>query len=80
LARDADRPKVYLNEHHRVFGLEDEIPFGKHKGMKIADILDVEYSYVTWLLENTDFEMSPDAEAEYQSRLDPRRPGGVWVD
>jgi hypothetical protein len=81
LERDAALPKhVRLDSHHRVFGLEDEIPFGKHKGMTIEMILDVEPSYVTWLLEYTDFELGPDAEAEYHARQDMRDPRGAWVD
>jgi tagatose-1,6-bisphosphate aldolase non-catalytic subunit AgaZ/GatZ len=69
LARDANRPRIGLDEHHRVFSLGDEMPFGKHRGMTVADILDAEYDYVTWLLESTDFELSSDAEAEYLSRV-----------
>jgi hypothetical protein len=81
LARDAALPKPgHHNSHHRVLDLEDEIPFGKHKGMSIEGILDVEIGYVTWLLENTDVELSAAAEAEYRVRLDPRRPTGAWVD
>lgn len=75
LARDAAGPKpTPSSEHHRVFGLEDEIPFGKHRGETLEFVIDADVGYVTWLLGNTQFEMSPAAEREYRYRLDPRRP------
>lgn len=30
------------------------MPFGKHKGMELEDILDENPSYIVWLKENTD--------------------------
>lgn len=75
LARDADRSKsVPSNSHHRVFGLADELPFGKHKGDTVEFVIDTDISYVTWLMESTDLELTQEAEIEYQARLDPRRP------
>lgn len=78
LARDAARPRVEpADQHYRVFGLLDEIPFGKHRGHTIEFLIDAEIGYVTWLLENTSLELSDDAEREYHSRLGPRHLHGV---
>jgi hypothetical protein len=57
-----------------VFGLADELPFGKHKGDTVEFVIDTDISYVTWLMESTDLELTQEAEIEYQARLDPRRP------
>jgi hypothetical protein len=81
LARDAALPKTEREDsHYRVLGLHDAMPFGKFKGKTIDGLIDEDIGYVTWLLSDTKVELSTEAEAEYQSRLDPRRPRGVWVD
>ena len=78
LARDAALPRPEPRDgHHRVLGLRDVMPFGKHKGRTIQEIIDERPSYVTWLLEHTRVELSAEAEAEYHARLDPRRPRGA---
>jgi Exodeoxyribonuclease X-like C-terminal len=62
----------------RTLGLEDELKFGKHKGETLLEVMDSDLSYVTWMMETlTDFVLSDEAEREYHSRLDPRRPRGV---
>lgn len=78
LARDAALPRTErADSHYRVLGLRDAMPFGKFKGRTIEDVIDEDIGYVTWLLEDTRVELSTEAEVEYQSRLDPRRPRGV---
>lgn len=77
LARDAGRPRVERDPHHRVLGLGDPMPFGKHRGRTIGDLIEEEVGYVTWLLEETAVELSREAEEEYHARLDPRRPRGT---
>jgi hypothetical protein len=74
LARDAALPRRSDRAgHHRVFGLRDVLPFKKHQGKTLEDVMDEDIGYVTWLLENTDVQISDDAEREYHARLDPRR-------
>ena len=31
---------------------EEELPFGKHKGRVLRDIVDEDYDYYEWLIEN----------------------------
>lgn len=80
LEREASQPKPKpepRNAHYRVLGLRDIMPFSKHRGKTVGQMIDEDLGFVTWLLENTEFEMSPEAEDEYHSRLDPQRPRGA---
>ena len=35
----------------------------------MAELIDEEIGYVTWLLENTNFQLTPDAEREYWTAI-----------
>lgn len=61
------RAKRRPDDHHVVLGLEDELPFGKHKGKTIEYLLVEEIGYITWLLENTHVQFSDEVEREYRS-------------
>ena len=74
LARDEGRPKVDREAHHRVLGLRDPMPFGKHRGKSLEDVIDEDIAYLTWLMENTRVELSLEAEDLYYTATDPRRP------
>ena len=36
---------------NHAFGLEDRLPFGKHKGKKIRVVLNEDAAYMLWLVE-----------------------------
>jgi len=68
------RPVVPTPGITRMLGLDDELKFGKHRGATLLEVMDSDFSYVTWMMETlTDFALTDDAELEYQSRLDPSR-------
>ncbi len=61
----------------KVWYLSDELTFGQYSGLKISEVLDSErgYSWVKWALENVKgFELAKDAQQEFDSYDDPRRP------
>lgn len=50
------------SKKYKPLGLEDEMPFGKHKGKKIQWIVDNQLDYMVWLVgEKEDFELTPKA-------------------
>ena len=51
-------------------GLEDLMPFGKHKGTKVRVLIMNELAYLTWLLENTSVELDNQAYARYEKALE----------
>jgi uncharacterized protein (DUF3820 family) len=80
--RDKNTPKALLYESQypdRIFDLDEEMPFGKYRGKLLADILNDNIDYITWLLENIkNFHLSEHAEAVYLTLLDPRRGPKAW--
>lgn len=42
-------------------GLHDILLFKKHKGKKFIDVARKDEQYITWLLENTDFNLDDEA-------------------
>lgn len=54
----------------KALGLEDVIPFGKHKGTKIRVLIMNEPAYLTWLLENTSVVLDNQAYERYQKMLE----------
>lgn len=82
LARDAEKPaEVKRTRRYArrwpVFQLDDEIPFGKHKGSDLRDVIEADPDWVIWALDNIgDFAIS--AEAEIELLPDPRRPPRAW--
>ena len=40
----------------KVLKLDDEMPFGKHKGKQVEDLVEDEPSYIRWLVENANTE------------------------
>ena len=36
------------------------MPFGKHKGEQVEDLIYDQPDYITWLAENTDIEFAPE--------------------
>jgi len=66
-----------IYDYHRTLGLYDEMPFGKHKGKTIMQVMDDDLDWITWALENIKtFELSPPAEDEYNARFNRGRPYG----
>lgn len=56
---------------YRPLGLEDRMPFGKYKDMKLRVLMFENISYLQWLIDsNKDFELDDQAYAEYERRLD----------
>ncbi len=58
---------------HPPMTLDRTMPFGKHKGTKIHDLIENEWEYVSWLVNETDVELDNDAfqffqESEHKAR------------
>jgi hypothetical protein len=49
----------------KIYSLEDTILFGKHKGEPMADIIDHDIGYVTYLIEEQEFELDNEAYEYY---------------
>ena len=47
--------------------LYDEMPFGKHRGKLIIDLIENNTEYVAWLIRETDLELDNEAYARYRS-------------
>lgn len=56
----------------RVLTLESDMPFGKHKGSQIEDLIEDEPEYVRWLCENTDIQFDDEC-LEALERREQRR-------
>lgn len=52
-------------------GLDDELPFGKHEGTPLWQVLETDPTYVRWLIEEADMEFHLDDEAwqKYQDEI-----------
>lgn len=62
-----------------IWKLADVLPFGKHHGRTVEYVIAEHRSWITYALENfTDFELDPQAQAEYEAADDPRRPPRAW--
>lgn len=62
----------------RVLGLDDEMPFGKHKGKRISEIIDESPHYLAWANDEIpDFALSDEAEHELSLR-NGRDPDPNW--
>ena len=77
LARERYYPPA--THAYPVHGLLDALPFGKHRGKVLRDVIDEDHGWVVWALENVrDFEISDEAQAELDLALDVRRPPKAW--
>lgn len=57
--------------NYQPLGLNDTMPFGKHKGKTIQELINTEVDYIRWLLENSDsFELDEDADAAYTWQME----------
>lgn len=48
--------------------LETTIPFGKHKGHQIEDVIEDDPAYIRWLCENTDHDFDDDVYEALEKR------------
>ena len=56
--------------NYRPLGLEDRMPFGKHKGEKIRVLIMNEIAYMQWLIENSDnFQLDNQAFELYEKHI-----------
>lgn len=56
---------------YKPLGLEDLMPFGKHKGTKIRVLLMNEIAYMKWLMEQGgNFQLDNKAFEKYEEQLD----------
>lgn len=75
LERDKARAKDNLDVENtypdRIFDFRDKMPFGKHKGETIEQIMSDDIRYITWLLENVkNFSLSDEAMDVYNILID----------
>lgn len=57
-----------------VYGMQDELRFGKHKGETIKFVLNTDLPWIIWALETINFIITPEVEDELRFLEDPRRP------
>jgi hypothetical protein len=63
----------------KLWGLDDELTFGKNKGFTIRQVIENDRRWLIWMLENTEhFELDRDATAELEASADSRRPPRAW--
>ena len=78
LAREkaGDRPR---ERERKVHQLDDALPFGKHKGKSLREVIEDDSSWIIWAMENiADFEISDLAQNELDLVLDIRRGPRAW--
>ena len=74
LERDAKAPAARDREYP-VLGLDDCLPFGKHRGELVRDVVELDPNWLIWALENiSTFEVSDEVMTELDIIKDPRRP------
>jgi hypothetical protein len=74
LARDASKPKAIAPDYP-ILGISDALPFGKHKGESLVDVLESDPGWLRWALENIKgFVITDEVEDELKSLDDPRSP------
>ncbi len=74
LARDGAQSKREIAPRWQPFGLEDELPFGKHQGSTVQEVVDTDVDWLIWAIDNIkDFCLTSDAEFEVLADDDPRR-------
>jgi len=62
-----------------VTGLDDQLPFGKHQGKLLRDVIEEDIGWVVWALESIEtFSITSEAEAELDVARDVRRPPRAW--
>lgn len=49
---------------YKPLDFEDEMPFGKHKGETVAEVIDDDPGYMVWLLSEGKCSFTPDVERE----------------
>jgi hypothetical protein len=54
----------------KIYSKHDELPFGKHKGRLIIDILNNELSYAQWLVRERIIEMDNETFEIYKSNCE----------
>lgn len=57
----------------KALGLDDSMPFGKHKGSQIEDLVEDNPSYIRWLCENSTHVEFDEAVLEALSKRENRR-------
>ena len=62
-----------------VLGMDDYLPFGKHQGKLLRDVIEADSDWILWALDTiVTFEVSDEAEAELDVVRDVRRPPRAW--
>lgn len=78
LAREAQQPRRE-ERSYPVIGLDDEVPFGKHSGKLLRDVIDDDPGWVVWAIEEIKtFEISDPATDLLELSQDVRRPPRAW--
>lgn len=54
----------------KMYNLDDTILFGKYKDETILDIIETDIQYITYLIENHEFELDSEAYNYYQGKLE----------
>ncbi len=59
-----------MPEQYPPLGLDSEMPFGKHRGTLIGDLIEKEIGYMKWLIRSTDVELDNATFAAFQRASD----------
>lgn len=63
----------------KLWGLHDELDFGRHRGRTIEYVIEADRDWLVWALECIPtFDLAPDAQSEFEASADPRRPPRAW--
>ena len=62
-----------------ILGLDDELPFGKHLGKPLREVIEQDPGWIEWAMDHiVTFEISKEAEDELAVVRDVRRPPKAW--
>jgi hypothetical protein len=53
----------------RLFSIQDAMPFGKHKGKQMQEVIDDDPRYVSWAINKTGFRLDEDAKKYFEEIL-----------
>lgn len=53
----------------KILKFNELFPFGKYKGQLLEDVIQEDASYITWVIENTDWELDNEAFQFYEEAV-----------
>lgn len=53
----------------KLYSILDEMPFGKYRGDLVGTVIEEDASYISWMLNNTDFRLDDAAYAYFKENV-----------